>query len=106
LKSRDTQRLTAAFELKWVSEGPFDKQRVVDDLLRLEALRITERQHVYRYFVTVQGGGSSRPLALDRTQTVALISVRDSLRCFLHLLALAILTGRRHRLRCGRYWSS
>jgi len=51
LKSRDTQRLTAAFELKWVSEGPFDKQRVVDDLLRLEALRITERQHVYRYFL-------------------------------------------------------
>ena len=51
LKSRDTQRLTAAFELKWVSEGQFDKQRVVDDLLRLEALRITERQHVYRYFL-------------------------------------------------------
>jgi hypothetical protein len=51
LKSRDTQRITSAFELKWVSDGPFDKQRVVDDLLRLEALRIAEAQHVYRYFL-------------------------------------------------------
>jgi hypothetical protein len=56
--------------------------------------------------VTVQRGGSSRPLALDKTQAAALISARDSLRCFLHLLASAILIGRRHRLRCGRYWSS
>lgn len=51
LKSRDKKRITAAFELKWVSSGAFDKQRVVDDILRLEALRIQEAQHVYRYFL-------------------------------------------------------
>ena len=51
LFSRETKRLTAAFELKWVGDGPFDKQRVVDDLLRLEALRNEEAQHVYRYFL-------------------------------------------------------
>lgn len=51
LFSRETNRLTAAFELKWVGGGAFDKQRVVDDLLRLEALRNQEAQHVYRYFL-------------------------------------------------------
>lgn len=51
LSSRDTNRLTAAFELKWVGDGAFDKQRVIDDLLRLEALRNVESQHVYRYFL-------------------------------------------------------
>lgn len=51
LCSRDRERLTAAFELKWVSSGSFDKQRVVDDVLRLEALRIPEAQHVFRYFL-------------------------------------------------------
>jgi hypothetical protein len=51
LSSRDRNRITAAFELKWVSEGAFDKQRIVDDLLRLEALRIPEGQHVHRYFL-------------------------------------------------------
>jgi len=56
--------------------------------------------------VTVHGGGSSGPLALDRTQTAALISARDSLRCFLHLPASPNLTGRRHRRLCGRCWSN
>lgn len=51
LHSRETGRLTAAFELKWVGDGTFDKQRVVDDLLRLEVLRNAEAQHVYRYFL-------------------------------------------------------
>ncbi|QSX33839.1 hypothetical protein JYB87_00870 [Shewanella avicenniae] len=51
LSSKDKNRLTTAFELKWVGEGPFDKQRVVDDMLRLEALRNAESQHVYRYFL-------------------------------------------------------
>lgn len=51
LSSREKKRLTAAFELKWVGDGAFDKQRVVDDLLRLEALRNAESQHVYRYFL-------------------------------------------------------
>ena len=51
LSSRDKNRLTAAFELKWVAEYAFDKQRVVDDLLRQEVLRNNEAQHVYRYFL-------------------------------------------------------
>lgn len=51
LFSRDKNRLTAAFELKWVGEKTFDKQRVVDDLLRLEALRNDVPQHVFRYFI-------------------------------------------------------
>lgn len=51
LFSRETNRLTAAFELKWVGDGAFDKQRVIDDLLRLEALRNVESQHVFRYFL-------------------------------------------------------
>ncbi|MBD9583851.1 hypothetical protein IB269_20895 [Delftia sp. DLF01] len=51
LSSRETNRLTAAFELKWVGDGAFDKQRVTDDLLRLEALRNVESQHVFRYFL-------------------------------------------------------
>ena len=51
LLSRETLRITAAIELKWVSDGVFDKQRVVDDLLRLEVLSIPQGQHVYRYFL-------------------------------------------------------
>ncbi|WP_152987300.1 hypothetical protein [Pseudomonas sp. TTU2014-080ASC] len=51
LSSREKNRLTAAFELKWVGKGAFDKQRVIDDLLRLEALRNAESQHVFRYFL-------------------------------------------------------
>ncbi|MFZ7337261.1 hypothetical protein ACLS0R_13495 [Comamonas jiangduensis] len=51
LSSREKDRLTAAFELKWVTENQFDKQRVVDDLLRQEVLRNKEVQHVYRYFL-------------------------------------------------------
>lgn len=51
LSSRNKNRLTAAFELKWVTANQFDKQRVVDDLLRQEVLRNEEAQHVYRYFL-------------------------------------------------------
>lgn len=51
LFSKEKRRLTTAFELKWVGATPTDKQRVVDDILRLEALRIPEGQHVLRYFV-------------------------------------------------------
>lgn len=51
LIGREKKQLTASFELKWVGELPFDKQRVIDDLLRLEVLRNNGNQHVYRYFL-------------------------------------------------------
>lgn len=51
LHSRDTGRLTTALELKWASSAPGQRQAVVDDILRLEALRIPEGQHVYRYLL-------------------------------------------------------
>lgn len=51
LFSREKSLLTAAFELKWVGEMAVDKQRVVDDLLRLEAIRNDVPQHVFRYFL-------------------------------------------------------
>ena len=52
LLSRDTQRLTTAIELKWVNSKQLNKQRIVQDLLRLECLRGTEKgQRIYRYLV-------------------------------------------------------
>jgi len=51
LLSRDIKAVTAAFELKWVSGANIDKQRIVDDLFRLELLRTKEKQNVDRYFV-------------------------------------------------------
>lgn len=52
LLSRDTQRLTTAIELKWITDSAFDKQRIINDLLRLECLSgIVKGQRIYRYFV-------------------------------------------------------
>ena len=45
LLSRDAGRLTCAIEAKWVSSGQIDKQRIVDDLMRLECVRNPEGQH-------------------------------------------------------------
>ena len=52
LLSRDSQLLTTAIELKWVTQASIDKQRIIDDLLRLECL-LAERkgQHIYRYLI-------------------------------------------------------
>lgn len=52
LLSRDTQRLTTAIELKWITDSAFDKQRIINDLLRLECLSgIIKGQRIYRYLV-------------------------------------------------------
>ena len=52
LLSRDAEQLTTAIELKWITQSPLDKQRIIDDLLRLECL-LPERkgQHIYRYLI-------------------------------------------------------
>lgn len=51
LFSRDKGRMTTAFELKWVLSKGAQNQAIIDDILRLEALRISEGQHVYRYLL-------------------------------------------------------
>lgn len=52
LLSRDKKHLTTAIELKWITQSPLDKQRIIDDLLRLECL-LPERkgQHIFRYLI-------------------------------------------------------
>lgn len=52
LLSRDSKQLTTAIELKWITQSSLDKQRIIDDLLRLECL-LPERkgQHIYRYLI-------------------------------------------------------
>ncbi len=51
LKSRDTKRLTAAVEAKFIGPSTVDTQRIVDDLLRLERIRDPSGQMVHRYFI-------------------------------------------------------
>ncbi|MCC4855097.1 hypothetical protein LMH78_04700 [Vibrio lentus] len=50
LHSRDSGYMKVALELKWVGEFPTNKQKVVDDIFRLELLR-EEKGHVHRYFL-------------------------------------------------------
>ena len=50
LRTRDTEDLAVAIECKWVSGKPYDKQRIVNDILRLECVRVVGR-HVKRYFL-------------------------------------------------------
>jgi len=59
LLSPETGRLVGAIEVKWVRPGaPSPKQRIVDDLLRLERLRDPHEQHAVRYLL-VAGDGSA-----------------------------------------------
>ncbi len=52
LLSRDSEQLTTAIELKWITQSSLDKQRIIDDLLRLECLRPERKgQHTYRYLI-------------------------------------------------------
>lgn len=60
LHSRVKKRMTAAFELKWISSKSSGKQQIIDDVLRLEALRIDERQPVQRYFLVAGWSGPIR----------------------------------------------
>jgi len=52
LLSKKKKHLTTAIELKWITQSPLDKQRIIDDLLRLECL-LSERKgvHIYRYLM-------------------------------------------------------
>ena len=51
LLSRDSKQLTTAIELKWITQSSV-KQRIIDDLLRLECLLPEHKgQHIYRYLV-------------------------------------------------------
>ena len=50
LLSRDAEAAEAVIEAKWVTDRPYPKQAVVDDLLRLECFREGGR-HVRRYFL-------------------------------------------------------
>lgn len=50
LLTRDSRALELAIECKWISEKPYDKQRILNDLLRLECVR-TPGRHVKRYLL-------------------------------------------------------
>lgn len=51
LLSRDSSRLVAAIEAKWVTSRRIEPQRIVDDLLRLESVRSDQGQSVTRFFL-------------------------------------------------------
>lgn len=50
LHTRDAGLIESAIECKWVANRPYDKQRIVNDMLRLECVRVPGR-HVKRYFI-------------------------------------------------------
>jgi hypothetical protein len=50
LLTPQTSILDTAIECKWIAEGPYDKQRILNDLLRLECIRVPG-SNVKRYFV-------------------------------------------------------
>jgi hypothetical protein len=53
-KSRDSEHPVTAIEAKWIAETEIQKQRLVDDILRLEMLRVTDGngkvRHTQRLF--------------------------------------------------------
>ena len=52
LLSKEKKLLTAAIELKWIAPRSLEKQRIIDDLLRLECIRPNQKgQHIYRYLI-------------------------------------------------------
>ena len=52
VRTRDSGQLAGAIEVKWVSDqGGVDRQRIVDDLLRLECVRNEPGPMVWRYFL-------------------------------------------------------
>lgn len=54
-KSRDSEHPVTAIEAKWIAETEIQKQRLVDDILRLEMLRIADEhskvRHTQRLFL-------------------------------------------------------
>ena len=54
LLSRDDKHPTTAIEAKWISDSPIGKQHFVDDVMRLEMLRLTANEklrHTRRLFL-------------------------------------------------------
>lgn len=51
LFSRDKKRPLAAIEAKWINSQWTGKQRLLDDILRLECVRNDEKQPMMRYFL-------------------------------------------------------
>ena len=47
LRTRDAKVIEVAIECKWISTTPYDKQRIINDILRLECVRVPGR-HVKR----------------------------------------------------------
>lgn len=50
LRNRLSEEIEVAIECKWIAGRPYDKQRILNDLLRLECVR-TPGKPVRRYFV-------------------------------------------------------
>lgn len=66
LLSRDSGRLTAAIEAKWIRSVKDDPQRIVDDLLRLECTRSgVIGQSVNRYFLVAGRANDFQSSFLD-----------------------------------------
>lgn len=98
LFSPEARRLVAAIEAKWISDRQIGKQKLVDDLLRLERVRSPDGQRVFRYFVVagehahfeanfeecaVNIGGGRQPflpdlLSLDPTRHTVSIAVKKA----------------------------
>lgn len=41
LRTRHSGAIDVAIECKWIAERPYDKQRILNDILRLECVRVT-----------------------------------------------------------------
>ena len=50
LLTRDKTYIEVAIECKWIAETPYSKQRIINDLLRLECIRV-ERRQVKRFLL-------------------------------------------------------
>jgi predicted HicB family RNase H-like nuclease len=50
LRTRDNHVMEMAIECKWISGTPYDRQRILNDILRLECVRVPDR-HVKRFLL-------------------------------------------------------
>jgi hypothetical protein len=50
LRTRDKNAIEVAIECKWISDTPYDKQRIINDILRLECVKIPSR-NVKRFLI-------------------------------------------------------
>ena len=57
LKSRDIGRALAGIEAKWIGDTPVSKQRILNDVLRLECLKSEDGNSMKRYFMVAGRAG-------------------------------------------------